>query len=899
QFCNDSALKILGLNFNQITGKEPLDSSWNTVFPDGSPFPIADQPAMVTLKTGKPQSNVIIGINQINNETTWISVNSQMLASEESEKEKRVLVVFHDITNEKNSSSKLREVNYRYENLVNNIPIGVYSLRMNVADTSRNKFEYVSPRFCEFLNVDESDVMKDYLVPFQKVHPDELEEFVRLNDYCIQTLRPLSWLGRFIIKDEIKWYKVESKGILTESGDSIWSGIVIDITDSIKSDLALKEAHQFIEQILDTSPNLIFVKNTEGKFLMVNRAMANSFGMEKEEFILKHNSEVHHDSDEVAMYLKVDSEVIETGKTIVVDESFTNKNGEELWYNTIKTPLVRPNGEIDILAVSIDITERKLAEEEIIKAKSEAEKASKIKSEFLANMSHEIRTPLNGVIGFSELLLDTNLDELQEEYLRYIINSANSLLDIINDILDFSKIESGKLELEEIKLELSSILEKTIDIIKINAFKKKLELILWVDTNVPIYAYMDPVRLRQVLINLLGNAIKFTQKGEIILKVSFEEIKEGFGKFKFSVIDTGIGIKEKDRNKLFKAFSQADTSTTRKYGGTGLGLVISNMIIEKMGAKLEFESEVNKGSTFYFELEKKFEIEERRKFNNITGIKNVLLIEDNKSSLKILSYYIENFDLDLISVSTKNEAIEKIKKDKKFDVIIIDNSISQGSGIDILKEIDTEIKSKNIKVQKYILLISHEYPLVEFNNNELPDFQKLNKPIKPTKLYDVLKEINNVDQSNKVDSKNSQIVTVNLNQNKNSLGNKSILIAEDNKMNMNLIKKILTQLFSDIILFEAFNGEEAIGVFQKEKIDLILMDLQMPVMDGIESTIHIRKTEKYLNNKIPIIALTADAIQSKKEKSLKAGIDYFLTKPVEKFKLKDVILKYLNINKNF
>jgi signal transduction histidine kinase len=403
------------------------------------------------------------------------------------------------------------------------------------------------------------------------------------------------------------------------------------------------------------------------------------------------------------------------------------------------------------LYVFRNISQRKSMESELLKAKELAEAASKTKSDFLATMSHEIRTPLNAIIGFTDLLKNTELSEAQKEYVKYANVSGHTLLEIINDILDFSKIEAGLLVLEKVKTNLLELLENSIDIIRFTATKKNINVLLTLDETVPRYAMVDPTRLMQVLANLLGNAVKFTHEGEVELKVKFETLSEDTGKLHFSVRDTGIGIADHQKDRLFKVFSQADSSTTRKFGGTGLGLIISDMIVQQMGGKIEFVSKVGQGSTFYFEL--------------ITTVAN--------------------------------------------------------SG--------------------------HAY-----NTVEAP-------PLKTV-----------------------------------SLSKLKILIVEDMELNMMMIKALLSNFLPQAELVEAHEGSEAVELASIHEPDLILMDIQMPGIDGIEATRLIRKMEqdKGSAGKI-IIALTAGVLGKEKEKCLAAGMNDFMTKPLDPQKFRILMQKYL------
>jgi signal transduction histidine kinase/CheY-like chemotaxis protein len=539
----------------------------------------------------------------------------------------------------------------------------------------------------------------------------------------------------------------------------------------------------------------------------------------------------------------------------------------------------------------VNIKKRSILERNILKAKEEAEAANKSKSEFLANMSHEIRTPLNGVIGFTDLLINTELSSEQLQYVQSANTSAHILLGIINDILDFSKIEAGKLELEEVETNLIELAEQTADIVKYNTAKKNIEFLLNVQIDIPKYVILDQIRIKQILVNLLSNAIKFTEKGEVELSISFEETdpvnQEGI--FTFSIRDTGIGITEMQQAKLFKSFTQADSSTTRKFGGTGLGLVISQMLAEKMGSTITLESELNKGSVFSFSIKRMFKRTSSIEYNGLINIERILIIDDNKNNRTILEHILAHWNIKTESVDNAISALTLLDKDPHFEVLIVDYHMPFVDGITTIAEIKKLFAEKQHgDLPKIILYSSADDARLESSIIELKIDAKLVKPAKISELFYSLNKISNHPSTEAIQGRGNK----GNEKSANSEGIK-ILIAEDVSLNMLLLKTIIKSYYPDSVIIECSNGKEAVDMFEKTRPDLVFMDVQMPVMDGFEATFQIRNIGKEEGIYVPIIALTAGALHTEREKCLQAGMDHFLTKPIDKEKLLEVMERVL------
>ncbi|MAE50854.1 MAG: hypothetical protein CMH27_03495 [Micavibrio sp.] len=660
----------------------------------------------------------------------------------------------------------------------------------------------------------------------------------------------------------------------------------------------------FLKRLMDNIPLGIFAKDAkrEYTFSLLNKHAEHLLSTPAEE-LLGTNDYDHWPKEQADFFRQTDIKVMSEGKNVEIDaEPLTTPNGTFIAH-TIKVPIYDDDGEPSILLGIIeDITQKFEAQEELRIAKSNAEEASRAKSDFLANMSHEIRTPMNAVLGMAALLMDTKLDEEQKEWVKAINTSGETLLNIINDIIDISKIEAGKLVLEKTNFNLLNLTQEVASLYSFQAREKGIEMLLNTKEGMPEEFIGDPVRIKQIFANLISNALKFTSSGHILIGIQVKHTRKGICNIECSIEDTGIGIPAEKQTMIFEKFSQAEESTTRQYGGTGLGLTIVSELIELMGGTIRIESEENKGAKFIFNL--KLEKADTNKAGNahhqLLSTLKVLIVDDYALTRMMLQTTLDRHGMTSDIAINAEEALEIIKaQDHCYDVCLIDYALGEMNGLDLVRTLKKIDKCKNTA----FIMVSgamENRPYAELKEIGLHAYIK--KPFRPDHIIEAInKSVTNIRAGTKdIPLITRHNVTAAFDDNtppsadKKQYPDKTILVVEDMNMNLIVIKKVLSKFGVNVIT--AKNGKLAVDQYKNNAVDMIFMDCQMPEMDGFEATKRIRQYEAAHENMrgVPIVALTADAMIGDREKCLASGMNDYINKPFKETDIAEALEQWLS-----
>lgn len=684
---------------------------------------------------------------------------------------------------------------------------------------------------------------------------------------------------------------------VTQGGEFVFTVFLRDITDRKLAEEQRDEFEEMLEKerdllltLIDNLPDYIFAKDVSGKYRTVNETLLRDLGAPSRDEVIGKSDYDYWPKELADEYHAGDQTVIKSGVLLPNrEEESIDHAGNTRWLLTTKAPLRDRNGKVEgLVGICRDITERKRAEVELKEAKESAENANRAKSDFLANMSHEIRTPMNGIIGMTELMLSTQLSAEQNDYLAMVKDSADALLRLLNDILDFSKIEAGKLELEATDFGLRDCVGKTAQTLGVRAADKGIELNCRIDPALPDNLIGDAGRLRQIIVNLAGNAIKFTEEGEVVIEVTEESHSEDQVCLQFSVKDTGIGIAPEKQGAVFEAFQQADTSITRKFGGTGLGLAISSQLVEIMGGRIWLESELGRGTTFHFTAVFDIGTEQaNRPTIDIDALEGLpaLIVDDNRTNRRILEEILTNWKMKPGLADSGEAALVEMKRaverNEPYQLVLLDCMMPGMDGFELAKHIGEDSQLSDCTM---MMISSGVRPGDAEQCRDLGIVRHMSKPFVQSEL---LKTILAAVGESVVDD----VRTLEQDVDQAKRRPLKILLAEDGLVNQRVAVGLLKIDGHDVTI--AHNGREAVDAMKNDSFDLVLMDVHMPEMDGFEATVAIREYEQQQGSRTPIVAMTAAAMKGDREQCLAVGMDGYVSKPVDPLKLRTAIEKFI------
>ncbi len=795
--------------------------------------------------------------------------------------------ISRDVTEKKLAQLGLKKSEEKYRNILAGIEDGYFEVDL------KGCIQFCNDSMCKMLGYEKEELMN--MSNMDYMDKENAQKVYKAFNKIYRTGQSNLFLQYEIIrKDGTRAYQEVTVSLIRDKDSKPvgFRGISRDFTEEKIAQWALKESEEKYRSILSSIEDGYFEVDKKGKMLFFNDSMCRIYGYSREEFASTDYRQYMDKKNSKKVFYAFNHIFISGEPNLSVNYKIMKKNGERVYLESTVTLMKNNRGEVTgFRGIARDITERRNFIRELKKAKKGAEEASQAKSEFLANMSHEIRTPMNGVIGMYNLLLGTGLTAEQSDFVETGKRSADSLLVVINDILDFSKIEAGKLDIEVIDFDLRKSVEDIVALPAVQAHVKGLEFAYQIDHDVPALIKGDPGRLRQIIMNLSTNAIKFTEQGEVVFRVFLKKETKTHVTLHFSIQDTGIGISKKDQARLFSSFQQVDASTTRKYGGTGLGLAISKKLVELMGGSVHVDSILNQGSTFWFTsiFEKQPEVREKtfEMLDTVQG-KRVLIVDDNQTNLDILSGYLDHWGVSCDQALGGKMALSLMRAVAKagapYEIVVSDMLMPEMDGA----ELGRVIKSDPALKDTLLIMLTSQGLRGDAGEMKRIGFSAyLNKPVRRSLLYDCL--ITVVNQTHRVlDEKKKIDLVTSYSMSEEKRHNLVLLLAEDNPVNQKLA----------IVLLKKFgfnpdsvnNGKEAVQAMESKKYDAVLMDIQMPEMDGLEATKIVRDLDSsVLNHEVLIIAMTAHAMKGDRDMCLKAGMDDYISKPIKPEKLLKVI----------
>ena len=814
--------------------------------------------------------------------------------------------VLWDITAKRQAEQLVRESEQRYQAMFTNSPDAHLIMELpdaRISDCNKAAEEILRASRETIIGKRAYEVSPEYQ-PCGRLSSEEVAD--RISESMAKGWHRFEWVNQRT--DGTRFWADVSISVVMMAGAQTLFVAWRDITERKILQTALQESRQQLHNIIDFLPDATFVVDQNKSIIAWNRAMEMLSGVKAEDIIGQGNYAYAlpfygTQQKKLIDFLDVNDHELESRykhitrkNNSIYAETFAPNvyggKGAYIW--VIAAPLFNTSGErTGSIEVIRDISERKEYERNLNTARKSAESANHAKSEFLANMSHEIRTPLNGIIGMTHLMLDSSLTPKQRDYLSKIQSSSKSLMEILNDILDYSKVEAGQLHIEQTPFFIDKVLSRISDLFSVMTEEKGLELSFEVSPSLPACFMGDELRLGQILNNLVGNAVKFTHKGEIHVKVEPVEITEEDCIVSFDVRDTGIGISEEHLGKLFQSFTQADSSTTRKYGGTGLGLAISKKLIELMGGGIQVSSSPGKGSVFSFtaRFKQASDVPDVRSYRNLRGMRT-LIAEDHEATKLALEKILTSWNFEVTAVTSGEEALREIElaaqKMRPFELLMLDWKMPGVDGLEVAKQVNEKIANRSLPHTPMVILVT------AFGRERLRSMAGeirldaiMNKPLTPSDIFDIIIGIQ------KPAGQNAGAVMPlelrNLYEKAAPIRGAKVLLVEDNSVNQQVASELLEKF--GLIIEIACNGNEAVKAAGKENYDLILMDIQMPEMDGFEATRIIRASHNH--KQPPIIAMTAAALKEDREACLACGMNDHISKPLDPGLFLEALLNWI------
>jgi two-component system, sensor histidine kinase and response regulator len=865
---NEGAVRLFGYAAEEIVGREaatlvpPDDASDLKRFPEllRSGEKVSRFETVCTRKDGS-RRDVLVSISPICDEHGKVVSAS---------------AIVRDITVHKRAEEALQESEERFRSLFENASVGIYRT------TPEGRILMANPALLRMLGYEDLAGLAARNLEEQgfelgcprRVFREHIER-----DGEVKGLEA-AWTRR---DGSVIFVRESGRVVRGESGKVLYyDGIVEDITERKQAEVALMQERQLLHTLMDNLPDVIYFKDRESRFTRINKAHAKEFGLNDPAQAVGKTDFDFFTGEHAQQAFADEQEIIRTGQPMLAkEEKETWPDGRETWVSTTKMPLRDANGNIlGTFGVSRDITERKQVEVEMQKAMKAAEEANRAKGEFLANISHELRTPMNAVIGMTELALATDLNSEQRRYLELVESSANSLLALINDILDFSEIDGHRFELESTPFSLADAVDEALRPLSIQAYRKGVDMAYGVSPRIPSALLGDPVRLRQVLVNLVGNAIKFTEQGEVVVRAGLESQEANAVGLHFTVADTGVGIPADKLEMIFEAFTQVDGSMTRRFEGSGLGLAICAELIGMMGGRIWVESELGKGSTFHFtvrlgRVEGAACPREETPRDLLRGLP-VLVVDDHAASREIVGEILRHHGMIPTLAESTEAALAAIRSaqnsESPFRWALLDAQMPGGDGFSLAEQAR---RIPGFSAVILMMLPPHDAWREAARCRELGSMDYLTKPVRESELAEAMVKV--LDKSASAREGHAQ-----MRGSAQELGRVlRILLAENNEVSQVLVTHLLEKRGHEVVV--AVDGVEALAALENmnaEGFDLVLMDVQMPRMNGLEVTRAIREKELNTGRHLQVLAMTAHALGSEEERCRAAGMDGYMAKPI-------------------